>query len=441
MKNLQAKQKTKALLEFLQKSPTAYHAVENTAKILADAGFSRLFEGEDWKLEAGKGYFLTKNQSTILAFRVPKKTPRQMLICASHTDSPTFKLKENFETVAFDTYRKLDTEPYGGGIFASWLDRPLSVAGRLVILKDGVLEAKIVSLDRDLALIPSVAIHQNREVNKGVALNPAIDLQPVIGDGKGGKEVLLELLSQAAGCKPDAIRGADLFLYNRAPGSIWGGDEEFFSSPRIDNLMCAYGTLQGFLKAKAPLDSLGVYASFDNEEVGSNTKQGAGSVFFRNALERVAKALGVDFYKLMANGFLMSADNAHAIHPNHPELYDSLNVPKLGGGLVIKTNASQRYATDGLSAALMEEICKHAGLPVQRFANRSDQPGGSTLGSIADTHLPILTVDVGMAQLAMHSSYESASCEDIGYLESSAKAFYETGIRAEQDGKIRIVFE
>ncbi len=441
MKNSQANQKTKALLEFLQESPTAYHAVENTAKILADAGFSRLSEGEDWKLEAGKGYFLTKNQSTILAFRVPKKTPRQMLISASHTDSPTFKLKENFETVAFDTYRKLDTEPYGGSIFASWLDRPLSVAGRLVILKDGVLEAKIVSLDRDLALIPSVAIHQNREVNKGLALNPAIDLQPLFGGGKSNANALTDLLANEVGCDRDAIKGADLFLYNRTPGSIWGADEEFFSSPRIDNLMCAYGTLQGFLAAKAPLDSLGVYASFDNEEVGSNTKQGAGSVFFRNALERVAKTLGVDFYKLMANGFLMSADNAHAIHPNHPELYDQNNVPKLGGGVVIKTNASQRYATDGLSGAFMEEICNRAGVPVQRFANRSDLPGGSTLGSIADTHLPIMTVDIGMAQLSMHSSYETAGCADVPYLETAAKQFYETKFCVSSDGELQFIFE
>ena len=441
MHDLQAKEKTEALLSFLEKSPTAFQAVENLAELLAASGFVRLEECNEWKLEAGKGYFLTKNQSTILAFRVPKKAPRQMLLSASHTDSPTFKLKDNFEAVAFDTYKKLDIEPYGGSIFASWLDRPLSVAGRLIVLENGVLTTKNVSLDRDFALIPSLAIHQNREVNKGVALNPAIDLQPISGDGAGDKDVLIKLLAEKVGCKPDAIKGKDLFLYNRSSGSIWGEKGEFFSSPRIDNLMCAYGTLQGFLQAKTPIDSLGVYASFDNEEVGSSTKQGAGSVFLRNALERVAKSLGVDFYRLMANGFLVSADNAHAVHPNHPELFDQANVPKMNRGLVIKTNAAQRYATDGLSEALMEEIAGRAGVPVQHFANRSDQPGGSTLGSIADTHLPILTVDVGMAQLAMHSSYETAGCSDVPYLEATLKQFYETKIEAEGDGRIHISFE
>ena len=441
MKNSQATQKTKALLDFLEKSPTAFQAVENMANLLTANGFAPLFEGDDWSLEPGKGYYLTKNQSTILAFRVPEKAPRQMLISASHTDSPSFKIKDLFASSAFNTYTKLDTEPYGGSIYASWLDRPLSVAGRLVISENGVLKAKIVSLDRDLLLIPSVAIHQNREVNKGVALNPAIDLQPLFGGGKSNANALTDLLASEVGCNRDAIKGADLFLYNRTPGSIWGADEEFFSSPRIDNLMCAYGTLQGFLAAKAQMDSLNVYVSFDNEEVGSGTKQGAGSVFLRNALERIAKALGADLYRLMANGFLVSADNAHAIHPNHPELYDQNNVPKLGGGVVIKTNASQRYATDGLSGAFMEEICNRAGVPVQRFANRSDLPGGSTLGSIADTHLPIMTVDIGMAQLSMHSSYETAGCADVPYLETAAKQFYETRFCVTSDGELQFIFE
>ena len=439
MKDSPAKQKAKTFLDFLQKSPTAYHAVENMAKIFADKGFLQLSEGKDWKLEAGKGYYLTKNQSTILAFRIPQKTPEQLLLSASHTDSPTFKLKENFEALAND-YLKLDVERYGGSIYSTWLDRPLSVAGRVIVFENNTLTARLVNIDRDLLLIPSVAIHQNRKVNEGVALNPAIDLQPLFGDDNA-KGTLKKLLAKAAGCSVDAIRSADLFLYNRTPGSIWGADEEFFSSPRIDNLMCAYGTLQGFLAAKDAKDSLNCFVAFDNEEVGSDTKQGAGSVFLRNALERIAKALGVDFYKLMANGFLVSADNAHAIHPNHPELYDPINTPKLGGGVVIKESASQSYATDGMSSALCSEICRHAGVPVQHFANRSDLLGGSTLGSIADTHLPILTVDIGMAQLAMHSSYETAACKDIASLESFAKAFYETGIKTKQDGTYSISFE
>ena len=441
MHDLQAKEKTEALLSFLEKSPTAFQAVENLAELLAASGFVRLEECNEWKLEAGKGYFLTKNQSTILAFRTPIDKPRQMLLTASHTDSPSFKLKDLYGTGVFNTYTMLDTEPYGGSIYASWFDRPLSIAGRLIIAEGALLKSKPISVDRDLLLIPSVAIHQNREVNKGVALNPAIDLQPLFGNGENSFYSLRKILAETAGCNPDAIKGADLFLYNRTPGSIWGKEEEFFSSPRIDNLMCAYGTFQGFLKAGSSFDSLNVYASFDNEEVGSNTKQGAGSVFLRNTLERVAKSLGVDFYKLMANGFLVSADNAHAVHPNHPELYDKSNVPQMNGGLVIKTNAAQRYATDGLSSAFMEEICLRAKVPVQRFANRSDQPGGSTLGSIADTHLPILTVDVGMAQLAMHSSYETAGCSDVPYLEATLKQFYETKIEAEGDGRIHISFE
>jgi len=252
------------------------------------------------------------------------------------------------------------------------------------------------------------------------------------------KGSLMATVAEAAGVKAEDIVGSDLYLYNRTPGTIWGADDAFFSAPRIDNLMCAYGTLQGFLQAATAQNTLQVWACFDNEETGSRTKQGAGALWMRDTLERVCEGCGTDLRRVLPASMMLSADNAHAKHPNHPELSDAQNAPRMGGGVVIKANASQSYATDGISCAIFSEICKKAGVPTQPFANRSDSPGGSTLGSIADTLLPMNTVDIGMAQLAMHSSYETAACADNAHVVNASHAFFETAIKLDADGNYHI---
>ena len=424
----------KGLLEFIRKSPTAFHAVATAAEQLEQADFHCLHEGENWNLRAGEKYYLTRNQSTILAFTLPAGDAKQLLLSASHTDSPMFKLKNVYEAPAFETYGRLDTEVYGGTILSSWMDRPLSLAGRAVVRDGNAYRAELFCFDHDLMVIPNVAIHMNRTVNSGYAFNPAVDMLPLYSMW-GSSPALSDLLAKQLGCKKENLVGLDAFVYNRMAGSVWGAAEEFFSAPRIDNLMCLYGTLCGFLSAKAQPDSLNLWFSADNEETGSATKQGAGSAMLSDTLDRICETFGWDKRILLANGFMVSADNGHAKHPNHPELSDPKNAPRLGGGVVIKTNAAQHYTTDGPSAALFSEVCRSAGVLIQQFANRSDQPGGSTLGSISNTKVPLLTVDIGMAQLAMHSAYETAACADCDHLTQAMTAFYGVGIASDRDGK------
>jgi aspartyl aminopeptidase len=324
-------------------------------------------------------------------------------------------------------------------ILSSWLDRPLSVAGRLVVREGDGFVTHTVKVDRDLVLIPNVAIHQNRTVNEGYKYNPAVDLMPLYG-ASGAKGKLKETVAEAAGVAADAIVSMDLYLYCRTPGTVWGADDAFFSAPRIDNLMCAYGTLRGFLEA-TPAEGDGavsVYAVFDNEETGSATKQGGGSSILRDTLSRIAESANTELCRMLASSFMISADNGHAKHPNHPELSDAQNAPFMNEGVVIKVASSQKYTTEAVSAALFTEICNRADVPVQRFANRSDMMGGSTLGSISDTFVPLLTVDIGMAQLAMHSCYETAGTADTAYLCRAMRAFYETEIESDGDGAFHL---
>lgn len=424
---------TRELLEFIEKSPTAFHAVSSASEILEEAGFTRLNEGDKWELVRGGKYYVTRNLSSILAFVIPEEFENSFLITASHTDSPTFKLKTEYESEAFGKYIKFNVEGYGGMINSTWLDRPLSVAGRVIVHEDDKFTARLVKIDRDLVLIPNVAVHQNRTINNGFVYNAASDLMPLFSakDGKGG---LKKLIAEELGCAEEAIVISDLYLYNRTPQSIWGGDNEFFSSPRIDNLQCAYTTLRGFVNAADTCRSLGVYAAFDNEETGSSTKQGANSQFMFDTLNRICEALDLDLRRVLASSFMVSADNGHAKHPNHPELSDGQNAPHMNEGVVIKSNASQKYTTDALSAALFGEICRRADVPVQLFANRSDMGGGSTLGSISNTNVALNTVDIGLAQLAMHSSYETGGCADTLYMIRAITEFYKSVITSEEDG-------
>lgn len=416
---------TKALLSFIEKSPTAYQAAESAAELLRQNGFSEVNESAPSSFAPGK-YFIVRSGTSVIAFTIPSGAIESCMITASHSDSPTFKLKSSFESEAFGTYLRLNTEPYGGMILSSWFDRPLSVAGRVVVRCGERFAAKTFRIDRDLAVIPSVCIHFNRAVNDGSKINPAVDTLPLFGTA-ADKGALLSEIAETLGVNPEDIVSHDLYLYNRTPGTIFGAQNEFFASPRIDNLQCAYATLRGFLSAENDC-AIKVWCMFDNEETGSSTKQGAGSAFLRDTLEKIARDNGLPLPALLDRSMMVSADNGHAKHPNHPELSDAQNAPQLGGGVVIKYNAAQRYTTDGVSAALFAEICSRAGVPVQRFANRSDLPGGSTLGSISNTKVPLCTVDIGLAQLSMHSSYETGGTADTAYMIRTSECFYKTSI-------------
>ena len=429
-------QTIRQFLDFADRSPTAFHAVRALCDMLEQNGFSPLSEHTAWRLMPGGRYYVTRNQSALIAFTVPQTGFGPFRIAASHSDSPTFKLKPASEDASAGHYTRLNVEKYGGMIMSSWLDRPLSIAGRILVRTEEGVESRLVDLERDAVLIPNQPIHFNRDVNTGYNFNPQVDLLPLYGD-ESAKGLLKEQIAQAAGTDKDAIAGADLFLYSRTPGSVWGAKNEFFSCGRIDDLECAYTSLRAFLEA-APGKHINLCAVFDNEEVGSCSKQGADSTFLRDTMTRIGSALGATDEMIraaMAGGFMASADNAHAVHPNHPGTFDAQNRTFMNGGVVIKHNANQRYTTDGVSAALFSEICKKANVPVQHFTNRSDLPGGSTLGNISNAQVSMNTVDIGLPQLAMHSCYETAGVKDLDYMIDALRAFYEAEIEMVGDGR------
>ena len=419
--------RTEKLLAFLDASPSVYHAAENLANELKNAGYTHLSEAEAWELVPGGKYYLTRGGSAVLAFRVPEGTPSGFLMSASHADRPTFKVKENGELTG--TYTRLTTEKYGGMLIAPWMDRPLSIAGRVLVETENGAQSRLVNIDRDLLLMPNVAIHMNRQANDGYKWNPAVDTLPLLG-GKGAAGKLNALLEEQAGGR---ILGHDLYLYVRQKATVWGIDEEYICAPALDDLECAWGCTQGFLKAKES-DAIPVLCVFDSEEVGSNSVQGAASMLLQSALERICAALNLPLGRLLAQSFMVSADNAHAVHPNHPEFADPANGPVLGGGVVLKFNASQRYTTDGVSAAVWRSVCAKADVPVQTYYNRADIPGGSTLGHISLTHVSVPTADIGLAQLAMHSCCESAAVADAISLEKAMAVYYGSTLEMTENG-------
>ena len=405
------------LFRFLDESPTCYHAAANAKAALTAAGAVELRESEQWKLEKGTLYVVERGDSALVAFRVPEGPFHGFLMAAAHSDSPTFKVRETAEAASAGNTLRLSVEPYGGGVWRGWLDRPLSVAGRVVIRQGDRLVSRLVNIDRDLLVIPSVAIHMNRNANDGMKYQANIDTVPLFS-AEDPDAAILPLAAEAAGVRPEDVLGQDLFLYCRGEGMLLGENEEYILSPKLDDLECACGCLEGFLAAKES-GNIAVCCIFDNEEVGSSTKQGAGSTFLRDTLRRIALCLGKDEQELqmmLARSFLVSADNAHAQHPNHGEYADPDNCPYMNEGVVIKFNANQRYATDGRSCAVFRAVCENAGVPTQVMSNRSDLPGGSTLGSISDTLVPVSTVDIGLPQLAMHSSWETAGVQDYEFL-------------------------
>lgn len=416
---------TEKLLDFIEKSPTAFQAVDEMQKRLTENGFEVLSEKEYWKLIPGGKYLVTRNNSALIAFCIPEKESRVFHIMASHSDSPSFKIKENPEIKVDNSYVKLNVEKYGGMLMAPWFDRPLSVAGRVIIRRNGGLKEKLINIKRDLVMIPNLAIHMNREANNGVSYNPQKDLQPLFAVGNTDR-TLLEIIAEQTGVKKEDIISHDLFLYNRMPGTVWGADREFVSSARLDDLQCAFASMEGLLRAQNH-GSIAVHCVMDNEEVGSGTKQGAASTFLKDTLLRINMGLGrtyEEYLMTLAGSFMVSADNAHALHPNYTDKTDPTNHPVLNKGIVIKFNANQKYCTDAVSAAIFKELCTKAGVPYQTFVNRSDIAGGSTLGNISNTQVPMNTVDIGLPQLAMHSPYETAGVKDTEYLVRAAEELF-----------------
>ena len=423
------------LVEFLQESVTPFHAAATAESWLRAAGFTRLEEADYWNLEPGKGYYTTRNGSSVVAWRVPDHAIGGWRIVASHSDSPTWKIKTDI--VENDGCRRLSVEGYGGMIMSTWLDRPLTVGGRVIVKTEDGIESRLVCIDRDLLVIPSLAIHFQRDINKGHTFNPQVDMQPLWGPA--GSRTLTDLVAEELGVDTADILDSDLQLVTRQAPTQIGPDGEFFMAPRIDDLECAATTLLGFLDAAAETDSAcaPVWAMLDNEEVGSSSRMGAESSYLRDVLDRIVDAIphsGQAMHRAMANSFMLSADNAHATHPNFPQKSDPCAPVRLGGGVVLKYNASQKYTTNAVSGAIFRAICEKADVPVQVFTNRADEAGGSTLGNLQSHTLPIPMVDIGCAQFAMHSAVETASVADAEAMTKAVAAFYRVHLRALGDG-------
>ena len=424
------------LFEYISACPTAYQAAAHTADLLEAAGYTRLCENDGWKLLPGHGYFVTRNFSSLIAFRLPGGAPSGYMISAAHGDSPCFKIKESAE-LSGAHYTRLSAERYGGMLCASWMDRPLSIAGRVVVRAENGIETRFADLREPAALIPNVAIHMNRAANDGMSYNAAVDMIPL--SGESGAVTLRSRIAENIGCSEEDILTTDLFAYNPQPGIEWNG---FVSSPRLDDLQCAFASLKAFLSSGVSSGSAAVYCLFDNEEVGSMTKQGAASTFLSDVLERIGCCMGLDReerLRALGSSCIVSCDNAHAVHPNHPEYMDPNHAVYMNGGVVIKYNASQKYSSDAVSAAIFRLVCEKAGVPFQHYANRADMPGGSTLGNIANSHVSVNTVDIGLAQLAMHSAFETAGADDTRHMINALTAFFGSSLRMSADGRYDLI--
>lgn len=422
----------RALINFIDKCPSSYHAVSYTKELLTNEGFIELCENEKWQLNNGGRYFVSRNGSSIIAFKLPMGHFSGYMMAAAHSDSPCFKIKDNSD-LSDNVYVRLSTEKYGGSIFSSWLDRPLSVAGRVTVKEGDRIVSKLVDLKDAQAIIPNVAIHMNRKINDEAKYNPAVDMLPLYADA-GTEKSLMDKISENLSVNKEDIQASDLFVYNPAPGLEWN---DYISAPRLDDLQCTFSGVQALISAEAVF-SVPVFCLFDNEEVGSNTRQGAASGFLEDVLERISNALGLDSIEhknKIAQSFLISCDNAHAVHPNHPEYADKNHSVYMNKGIVIKTNASQRYSSDAVSVGIFKSLCKDAGVPYQVYANRADIAGGSTLGNIVSTRFSLNTVDIGLAQLAMHSAFETAGCKDTRYMVDVLTAFFEKSLSMISDGE------
>lgn len=408
------------LIDYIYASPTAFNAVETSKNLLIKNGFEELQMNKKWQLKVGGKYFITKNSSSLTAFVINSDNMQDgFRIIGSHSDSPTFRIKPNAEMTVENTYLKLNTEAYGGAILSTWFDRPLSIAGRVVLKSENILcpREEIININRPICIIPNIAIHMNRSVNDGYKFNKQKDTLPLVGlinETLEKDDFLIKEISKELDVKKEDILDFDLYLYEYEKGSIIGPNEEFISSSRLDNLSMAHASLHGLINANGK-NGINIVSIFDNEEVGSSTKQGADSNMLLNLLERICISLGKnreEFFSALYSSFMISADLAHALHPNIYEKHDPTNRPVVGGGPVIKISANQAYTSDAFSAGVYKNICEKCGVKYQQFVNRSDERGGSTIGPISATHLDINSVDIGSPILSMHSVRELGSVED-----------------------------
>ncbi|WP_032122288.1 M18 family aminopeptidase [Clostridium amazonitimonense] len=421
------------LIDFIYESPTAFHAVSTVKSVLLGEGFNELKDSEKWKLEKGGKYFVTKNDSALIAFIVGKGALEEhgFKLIGAHTDSPSFRVKPSPEMTSENIYVRLNTEVYGGPILNTWLDRPLAIAGRVTLKGENPLfpDTKLVNVNKPILVIPNLAIHMNREVNQGVELNRQKDMLPLlslINENLEKDRYLLNTVASELSVAVEDILDFDLFLYEYEKGRVIGLNEEFISSPRLDDLSMVHAGIKALINAEVNM-ATNVMVCFDNEEVGSSTKQGADSNLLSDILERIVLSFNggrEDFFRALASSFMISADLAHAVHPNQGEKHDPINRPVINKGPVIKISANQSYTSDSNSIAVYEQICKNAGVPIQKFVNRSDLRGGSTIGPISSTHLHIRSVDMGTPILAMHSIRELGGVEDHNYVIKSFEEFY-----------------
>ena len=422
------------MLDFIYKSPTQFNAVEVSAEMLEKNGFEKLNPKENWKLEVGKKYYTTKNSSALVAFKVNSEEVEKegFRIIGSHTDSPGFRIKPNAEMEACGAYLKLNTEGYGGMILSTWLDRPLAMAGRVFLRGENPFKPveKIVNINKPVCIIPNLAIHMNRSINDGYKYNKQTDMLPLVGlinEQLEKDNYMVKLLASELNVEVEEIIDFDIFLYEYEKGCFTGANEEFISTGRLDNLSMYYSSIEALLDSDSK-SGISIAVGFDNEEVGSATKQGADSNMLLNILERICISLGKDrqqFFEAIENSFIISSDLAHAVHPNVNGMADPTNRPVMGKGPVIKVHAGQAYTSDGYSISVYKEICRECGVEYQEFVNKSDQRGGSTIGPISSTHIDIPSVDVGAPILSMHSIRELGCSEDFYNTYKTFMKFYE----------------
>ncbi len=424
-------------LNFMRESVSCFHAANNISSILLKNGFKQLEENNYWQLEYGHKYFIKRNDSAIVAFKIPaKKTLHGLNITSSHLDSPTFKIKPN-SLLTDGKYLRLNTEAYGKTILNTWLDRPLSIAGRVLINNNNVVKTNLLYVDKDLLIIPNVAPHLMPNVAKGKEYNLQVDMLPLLGIE--GSLDLKSIIAKELKVDPETILDYELVLVNRQRARLGGYNDELVFSPQLDDLACAYTTLMGFINDS---DNFNFYVAFDNEEVGSQTRQGASSTYLSLIIDRILEKLNYTIEEkgiLLANSFMLSCDNAHALNPNHQEVYDLNNKPYLGNGVVLKYNANQKYTTDALSAAYVNLLAKKAKINLQPYVNRSDIPGGSTLGALLLSQVAIHSADIGLPQLSMHSSLEICASKDLADMINLIKTFYASNLKISDDRDLELI--
>ena len=433
---MEVKSFAREVIEFIDESPSTYHVVKNCSDILDENGFERIMPREKWEIKKGGKYFLKKSSSTIIAFTVGENfdVKKGFKIFGAHTDSPCFRIKPSPEIVTENVVR-LNTEVYGGPILSTWFDRPLSIAGRVIVRGEDTFFPKTIKIriDEPLLTIPNLAIHQNREVNNGVKIDKQNDVLPVISliNKNFEREGYLErIILEKTGIKKEDIIDFDLYLYATEKGCLLGANEEFISSPKIDNLASVYTGLIGLVEAEENKDRINVFVAFDNEEIGSATKQGADSNYLLNTLERISLSLGLDrseFLQMLESSYILSADAAHAAHPAHLGKTDPTNRGRINEGVSIKISAKQKYTSDGYSIAVIRQLIEGTNIKIQPFVNESNELGGSTIGPLSSTHLDIDGVDLGVPMFAMHSVRELCGIFDVFYLKELAKEFFSKG--------------